>query len=158
MYTIGYAEIPAKTGGDVTQSEFANDAKSINCAAASGWTLHNLGSSPVFYPVDVHGGSSIVSFQHISLFVVPPAAAFFTGLYRYNKNRLNSILISCTGKTSFSEFCRKLSSGINYLVNRLSEFFGIYRLNPVLSTLPVKIGFLNYANESFNSFIRYLTI
>ena len=63
MYPIGYAEIPAKTGSDVTQSEFVNDAKSINCAAASGWTLHYLGSSPVFYPVDVHGGSSIVSFK-----------------------------------------------------------------------------------------------
>ena len=62
MYAVGFAQIQAKTSGFIAQSELFNDAKSINCAAASGWTVHSLGPGPVFYPVNVHGGSAIVSF------------------------------------------------------------------------------------------------
>lgn len=62
MYAVGFAQIQAKTSGHFAQSELFNDAKSINCAAASGWTVHSLGPGPVFYPVNVHGGSTIVSF------------------------------------------------------------------------------------------------
>ena len=62
MYAVGFAQIQAKTSGFIAQSELFNDAKSTNCAAASGWTVHSLGPGPVFYPVNVHGGSAIVSF------------------------------------------------------------------------------------------------